>query len=151
MWRIWGSHSDGSATSSDRTLCSPLKVGWSAAGTSLLHLQGRAVSQLCLLPVHAGGLLLGPWLWSRHVPPKRRLTLSGLHGVVSQKSCEVFFYNWMPLKMAMQHIGPYKSDELDGICCILFNVKNVWAVVDIYITHFLVCTELIAFWFLAYF
>jgi hypothetical protein len=27
--------------------------------------------------------------WRRHVPPKRRLTLNGLHGVISQKM--IFF------------------------------------------------------------
>jgi hypothetical protein len=28
---------------------------------------------------------LWPWRWRRYVPPKRRLTLNGLHGVISQK------------------------------------------------------------------
>jgi hypothetical protein len=26
-----------------------------------------------------------PWRWRRHIPPKRRLTFNGLHGIVSQK------------------------------------------------------------------
>jgi hypothetical protein len=30
-------------------------------------------------------LFLLPWRWRWYVPPKRRLTLSGLHGVISQK------------------------------------------------------------------
>jgi hypothetical protein len=30
-------------------------------------------------------LILRPWRWRRYVPPKRRLTFSGLHGVISQK------------------------------------------------------------------
>jgi hypothetical protein len=30
-------------------------------------------------------LILQPWRWRRHVPPKRRLTFNGLHGVLSQK------------------------------------------------------------------
>jgi hypothetical protein len=37
---------------------------------------------------HAGFLLslfFRPWKWRRYVPPKRRLTLKGLHGVISQK------------------------------------------------------------------
>jgi hypothetical protein len=29
--------------------------------------------------------LLRPWRWPRYVPPKRRSTLNGLHGVISQK------------------------------------------------------------------
>jgi hypothetical protein len=31
------------------------------------------------------GVLLPPWRWRRYVPPKRRLTLNGLHEVISQK------------------------------------------------------------------
>jgi hypothetical protein len=37
---------------------------------------------------HAGFLLslfFPPWRWRRYVPPKRRLTLNGLHGGISQK------------------------------------------------------------------
>jgi hypothetical protein len=30
-------------------------------------------------------LFLRPWRWRRYVPPKRPLTLNGLHGVISQK------------------------------------------------------------------
>jgi hypothetical protein len=30
-------------------------------------------------------LFLRPWRWGRYVPPKRRLKLNGLHGVISQK------------------------------------------------------------------
>jgi hypothetical protein len=30
-------------------------------------------------------LILPPWRWRRYVPPKRRLTFNGLHGVISQK------------------------------------------------------------------
>jgi hypothetical protein len=30
-------------------------------------------------------LILQPWRWRRHVPPKRRLTFSRLHSVISQK------------------------------------------------------------------
>jgi hypothetical protein len=29
--------------------------------------------------------ILRPWRWGQHVPPKRRLTIRGLHGVLSQK------------------------------------------------------------------
>jgi hypothetical protein len=29
---------------------------------------------------------LRPWRWRRHIPPKRRLTSNGLHGVISQKT-----------------------------------------------------------------
>jgi hypothetical protein len=29
-------------------------------------------------------IILWPWKWKRHVPPKRRLTLNGLRGVISQ-------------------------------------------------------------------
>jgi hypothetical protein len=37
---------------------------------------------------HAGSFarhMFRPWRWRRYVPPKHRLTLNGLHGVISQK------------------------------------------------------------------
>jgi hypothetical protein len=48
----------------------------------------RNVGQLLATWFHAGFLLnlfFRPWRWRRHVPPKRRLTLNELHGVISQK------------------------------------------------------------------
>jgi hypothetical protein len=43
----------------------------------------------CLLASFLLNLFLRPWRWRRYVPPKRRLTLNGLHGVISQKT--IFF------------------------------------------------------------
>jgi hypothetical protein len=37
-------------------------------------------------------LILRPWRWRRYVTPKRQLTFSGLHGVVSQKNSTLQFY-----------------------------------------------------------
>jgi hypothetical protein len=44
-------------------------------------------SRLChlLSPWYHSRLILWPWRWRRYVPPKRRLTFSELHGVISQK------------------------------------------------------------------
>jgi hypothetical protein len=39
----------------------------------------------CLLTGFLLNLFLLPWWWRRYVPPKRLLTLNGLHGVISQK------------------------------------------------------------------
>jgi hypothetical protein len=41
-----------------------------------------------LLPVSwwfLAWLILWPWRWRRHFPPKRQLTFNGLHGIISQK------------------------------------------------------------------
>jgi hypothetical protein len=57
------------------TPCSPLKVNWQA--------------ELWLLPAPSWFLawfILRPWTWRRYVPPKIQLALTGLHGVISQKS-----------------------------------------------------------------
>jgi hypothetical protein len=35
--------------------------------------------------------ILRPWRWRRHVPPKRRLTFNGLHGITSQKLTLLIF------------------------------------------------------------
>jgi hypothetical protein len=66
-----------------------VKVNRRFGGTRRLHLQGRkGRKQSCLL--HAlcwflPWLTLRPWGRKRHVSPKRRLTFTGLHGVISQK------------------------------------------------------------------
>jgi hypothetical protein len=39
----------------------------------------------CLLASFLLNLFLRPWRWRWYVPPKRRLTLNGLHGVISHK------------------------------------------------------------------
>jgi hypothetical protein len=39
----------------------------------------------CLLAGFLLNLFLRPWRWRRYVPPKRRLKLNGLHGVIFQK------------------------------------------------------------------
>jgi hypothetical protein len=54
----------------DITLCSLLSIYRRFGGTYRLHLQGRKISLA---------------RWRRHIPPKRRFTLNGLHGVISQK------------------------------------------------------------------
>jgi hypothetical protein len=53
----------------DITPCSPLKVNF--------HLLSR---------LFLARIILWPWGWERHVPPKRRLTFNGLHGVISEKT-----------------------------------------------------------------
>jgi hypothetical protein len=74
--------------------CSPLKVNRIFGGTCRFHHQGRKMSQVrnqrdCLLdtcftlvPCLA---YFRPWRWKWHLPPKRRLTFSALHGVISHK------------------------------------------------------------------
>jgi hypothetical protein len=54
--------------------CSPLKVNWHFC--SACHL---------FLHWFFARLTLRPWRWRRYVPPKRRLTFNGLHGVISRK------------------------------------------------------------------
>jgi hypothetical protein len=63
--------------------CSLLKVYRRFGGTCRTRLQ-----QLCLLPASCWflvRLILRPWRWRRHVPPKHRLIFNGLHDVISQK------------------------------------------------------------------
>jgi hypothetical protein len=64
----------------DITPCRPLSVNRCSGGTYRLHLQGveKYVQQ-------ETSLFFRSQRWRRYVPPKRRLTLNGLHGVISQK------------------------------------------------------------------
>jgi hypothetical protein len=61
-------------------------------GTYRLHLQGRRIrsarnqqASRWLACWFLPELILTPWKWRRCVPPKRRLTLNGLRGIISQK------------------------------------------------------------------
>jgi hypothetical protein len=57
----------------DITSCSALSINRRFGGTYQLHL---------LLRWFLSQLIFIPWRWRRCVPPKRRLTLNGLHGVI---------------------------------------------------------------------
>jgi hypothetical protein len=77
----------------DITPCSPLKVNRCSGGTYRLHLQCRRISRARiqrsshqLSRWFLARLILQPWRWRRHVPPKHMLTLNGLHGDISQET-----------------------------------------------------------------
>jgi hypothetical protein len=76
----------------DKIPCSPLKVNRRFGGTRRLHFQGRRVSRArnwreSRLEARRflARLILRPWWWRWHVPPKRLLTFNGLHGFISHK------------------------------------------------------------------
>jgi hypothetical protein len=53
----------------------------------LKYFSGKHVASRDLLntwfPWLIAWLIFRPWRWKRHVPPKRRLTFDGLHGIIS--------------------------------------------------------------------
>jgi hypothetical protein len=62
----------------DITSCSPFKANRRFGGKC----------RLCFLSVWCWLLawpIFKPWRWRRHVPPKRRLTFNGLHGIIFKK------------------------------------------------------------------
>jgi hypothetical protein len=61
----------------DMMPCSPWRKKFSKKPASK---QVVSLPPACLL-----NLFLRPWRWRWHVPPKRRLTLNGLRGVISQR------------------------------------------------------------------
>jgi hypothetical protein len=69
----------------------PMKVNRRFRGNQRFHLQGRRVSnakktsnkQPCSLPAW---LTFLPWRWRQYVPPKCRLTLTGTHDIICQKT-----------------------------------------------------------------
>jgi hypothetical protein len=70
---------------------SDLAAGWSPVWVLYrLHLQGQKISRKQEISVNLlsrwapARLIFRPWKWKRYVPSKRRLTLNGLHGVISQ-------------------------------------------------------------------
>jgi hypothetical protein len=62
------------------------KVGWNSMDYTASY-RRRWYSSACHLLAcwFLLNLFLRPWIWRRYVPPKRRLNLNGLHGVISQK------------------------------------------------------------------
>jgi hypothetical protein len=74
----------------DITPCSPSKGNRYCGGTCRLHLQGRrmcrARNQSFTSRWFLAWLILRPWRWRRHVPPKRLLAFNGIHSVISQKT-----------------------------------------------------------------
>jgi hypothetical protein len=85
----------------DITPCSPLSVNLRFGGTYRFHFQGKKIiwtrnqRESMLQACHAGFLLslfFRPWRWRRYIPPKRRLTLNGLHGAISQR---MVLFNWL--------------------------------------------------------
>jgi hypothetical protein len=73
----------------DITPWSPLRVNRRFRGTYRLHLQSRK-NKLSKKPAweqvaSRAQLIVRLWRWRRYVPLKRRLTLNGLHGVISKK------------------------------------------------------------------
>jgi hypothetical protein len=93
LYWIWDSHSCGyEEFDLPNITYGPLKVNRRFEGTCCLHIHGRRISQarilLYFLPAlhcfHAW-LILRRGKWGRQVSPKRRFTLDGLHGDMSQK------------------------------------------------------------------
>jgi hypothetical protein len=57
-------------------------------------------------------LILRPWRWRRHVPPKHRFTFNGLHGVISQKT-ELFNVTLCSANLAPSKANPYSPTLLN--------------------------------------
>jgi hypothetical protein len=83
-----------STISWDITPCSPLSVNRRFGGTNRLHLEGQKITSArnqrasrwqVLARWFLAQLIFWPWRWKRYVPPKFRLILNWLHGVISQK------------------------------------------------------------------
>jgi hypothetical protein len=63
----------------DITPCSPLSINRRFGGTS------PPAGATCFRAGFLLNLFFGTWRRRRYVPPKRQLTLNGLHGLISQK------------------------------------------------------------------
>jgi hypothetical protein len=85
--------------------------------TTIAHLRGFwSYSLNYIKPEEYHHLFLLPWRWRRYVPPKRRLKLNGLHGVISQKTIlfittSVKTYIWK-LQLAPELITIFKESGL---------------------------------------
>jgi hypothetical protein len=99
---------------------SPLKVNRRFLRTCRLHFQGRNMEQVASRAL--AWLILRPWRWRRHVPPKCPLTFSRLHDVMYQKieffkslrSC--IFDSWEILKSLKKWLEFRSRVSSDFVC-----------------------------------
>jgi hypothetical protein len=105
------------------TLCSPVKVNRHFRGTC------RLLFQLCLLAISRwflAWLIIRPWRWKRHVPPKLRLAFNGCMALYSRRSlqqsqnshcctgcgrCQIICVLWKQRGKQLQH-GAYYPENL---------------------------------------
>jgi hypothetical protein len=119
--------------------CSPLKVNRRFGGTFRFHLQGRRISWVRNQPESMwqaeprsrwflAQIIIRPWIWRRYLPPKRRLTFNGLHGIISQmialfKQLSVYLSRrslcWKPLRS-----GLVSWIAVANTCCSLTRYPN---------------------------
>jgi hypothetical protein len=105
LCRIWGSQSGGYE---EFYPCGALKVNWRFGGT-YRHLLSRWF---------LARLIFRPWRWRRYVPPKRRFTLNGLRGVISQKMALYFYFFLTNMcfihKVSGENSGPRREESNMG-------------------------------------
>jgi hypothetical protein len=94
----------------DITPCSPLKVNRHFGGICHLNLQSRRWAKQ--ETIVKAGENLPPWRWRRHIPPKRRLTFNGLHGVIFKK---------IQLFLTMKNVHTEHIEE--DVCR---NIRHTW-------------------------
>jgi hypothetical protein len=88
----------------NRTPCSPLKVNRRFGGKYRLHFKAEVSDFHQFSRWFLSRLILRHWWWRRYFPPKRRVTLSGPHIIISQKivslkdSCFIWFLTFWTLK-----------------------------------------------------
>jgi hypothetical protein len=68
-------------------------------------------------------LILWPWRWTRYVPPKRWLTFSGLHGVISQK---IELFNDSTVHDFISGHSQHNAHPFSGMCS--YENCGVWIV-----------------------
>jgi hypothetical protein len=111
----------------DITPSSLLKVNRHFGGICDLHRQGWRISQAknqhktllatCFMLVLTW-LILWPWRWGWHIPPKCQLTFSGLHDIILQKT--EYFLNTITVPQAVRinTMTTACTPILFGNCCV---------------------------------
>jgi hypothetical protein len=97
--------------------------------------------RLCLLlssRCFLAWFLLRPWWWRRHVPPERRLTLDGLHGIISLK-WELFLVHHVFTLLCLNLICSHNSSCKETIISYQKHLE---------FQHYDLCTSVIRRWLL---
>jgi hypothetical protein len=67
----------------DITTCSPVKVNRRFGWTCRISFHVRKVRHM-KTAANRAWLIIQPWIWRRHIPPKYQLSCNGLHGFINQ-------------------------------------------------------------------
>jgi hypothetical protein len=96
-------------------------VRWNSTDVSEEHVASILLYLLPASRCFLACLIIRPWIWRRHIPPKRRLNFNRLHGVIQQK-IDLFIITGVKASYPTQLLSP---PEITSCCAIRMSITNI--------------------------